>query len=440
MQQHLVILVILSLMVQSGTMPCTLRGPTCRHVVRLRGGEDQQRTSNITPYSVEGETDYEKIVTLFGSKEIDSELISRLERVTGRAAHHLIRRKPHSLTRRNIFFSHRDLDKILDMYEAGTPFYIYTGRGPSSSSLHVGHLIPFMITQWLQEAFNVPVVIQLTDDEKFLWKGGNLSTYQQFATENAKDIMAVGFNPELTYIFTNTLDISSLYPTVLQIQRLINANKVQAVFGLQESNNVGQFAFPAMQIAPSFPDCFVDIFGGSTRLPCLIPCAIDQDPYFRLARDVAARLNMTKPALLHSKFIPALQGDSGGAGKMSASVEESAIYLTDSPQQIKNKINRYAFTGGRATVEEHRRLGGDLKVDVPFRYIEFFHENDTHVQELARSYTNGTLLSGEMKSEAISCLQDIVKRHQERRKEISDEVLSFVRSRRRITIPMKKAA
>ena len=104
-------------MVQSGTLPCTLRGPTCRHVVRLRGGEDQERTSGITPYSVQGETDYEKIVTLFGSKvmrreaegridvrhqEIDSELTSRLERVTGRAAHHLIRRKPHSLTRRSM--------------------------------------------------------------------------------------------------------------------------------------------------------------------------------------------------------------------------------------------------------------------------------------------------------------------------------------------------
>ena len=27
-----------------------------------------------------------------------------------------------------------------------------------------------MMTQWLQEAFDVPLVIQMTDDEKFLWK------------------------------------------------------------------------------------------------------------------------------------------------------------------------------------------------------------------------------------------------------------------------------
>ena len=45
-----------------------------------------------------------------------------------------------------------------------------TGRGPSSESLHLGHLIPFHFTLWLQKAFKVPLVIQLTDDEKFLWK------------------------------------------------------------------------------------------------------------------------------------------------------------------------------------------------------------------------------------------------------------------------------
>lgn len=52
----------------------------------------------------------------------------------------------------------------------GEPFYIYTGRGPSSESLHLGHLVPFLFTKWLQEAFNVPLVIELTDDEKFLFK------------------------------------------------------------------------------------------------------------------------------------------------------------------------------------------------------------------------------------------------------------------------------
>lgn len=79
------------------------------------------------------------------------------------------------------------------------PFYLYTGRGPSSGAMHLGHLIPFLFTQWLQQAFDVPLVIQMTDDEKFLWKGDydpatgdNLMYYRQLTTENVKDIIACG--------------------------------------------------------------------------------------------------------------------------------------------------------------------------------------------------------------------------------------------------------
>ena len=64
-------------------------------------------------------------------------------------------------------------------------------------------------------------------------------------------------------------------------------------------------------------------------------------------------------ALIHSKFFPALQG---AKTKMSASDANSAIYLTDSPKQIKDKINKHAFSGGRETLEEQRELGADLEV------------------------------------------------------------------------------
>ena len=47
----------------------------------------------------------------------------------------------------SFFFSDSDLNRILDLYEAGEKFYMYTGRGPSSESLHLGHLIPFMFTK-----------------------------------------------------------------------------------------------------------------------------------------------------------------------------------------------------------------------------------------------------------------------------------------------------
>ena len=41
----------------------------------------------------------------------------------------------------------RELNVILDLYEKQKPFYLYTGRGPSSEAMHLGHLIPFMMTK-----------------------------------------------------------------------------------------------------------------------------------------------------------------------------------------------------------------------------------------------------------------------------------------------------
>lgn len=52
--------------------------------------------------------------------------------------------KAHVWLRRGLYFSHRDLDKILDHYEKGKEIYIYTGRGLSSSSLHLGNMIPLI--------------------------------------------------------------------------------------------------------------------------------------------------------------------------------------------------------------------------------------------------------------------------------------------------------
>lgn len=47
----------------------------------------------------------------------------------------------------------------------------------------------------------------------------------------------------------------------------------------------------------------------------------------------------------------------GESGKMSASDENSAIFVSDTPKQIKSKVNKYAFSGGGVSVEEHREKG-----------------------------------------------------------------------------------
>lgn len=105
---------------------------------------------------------------------------------------------------------------------------------------------------------------------------------------------------------------------------------MRGIFGFQHSDNIGKIAFPAVQAAPAFSSSFPHLFPTKQQIPCLIPCAVDQDPYFRMTRDVAPRLGYRKPALIHSKFFPPLQG---AEGKMSASDPNSAIFLSDSAAQ-----------------------------------------------------------------------------------------------------------
>merc|ERR1712151_426902 len=187
--------------------------------------------------------------------------------------------------------------------------------------------------------------------------GDNLSDFSKLTMENARDIIACGFDPDKTFIFSDLNYVGTMYPNVVRIWKSLTTTTVKNIFGFDEKSNIGKVAFPAIQAAPSFPSSFPKVLNGdlNSNIACLIPCAIDQDPYFRMTRDIAHKLVPTghplkgKPALLHSKFFPPLQG---AMGKMSASDENSAIYLTDSAEVIETKIMRYAFSGGRQTAKE----------------------------------------------------------------------------------------
>lgn len=339
---------------------------------------------------------------------------------------------------------------ILDLYEQGKPFYLYTGRGPSSDSMHLGHLIPFMFCKWLQDVFDVPLIIQLTDDEKAIWKNLEIEDAIKLAYANARDIIACGFNPEKTFIFSDLEHIgnnSAFFLNIIRIQKCITFNQMKSIFGFVDSDSIAKIAFPPTEGAPAISSSFPFIFKNA-KVPCLIPCAIDQDPYFRMTRDVAPRLGFPKPALLHSSFFPALQGPKT---KMSASDSNTAIFLTDTAKQIKNKVNKHAFSGGQATVEEHRQLGGNCEVDISYQWLRFFLEDDERLEQIRKvsfllfaialypqmkatmiyiygfiyfqGYTSGEILTGELKKELIDVLQRLVAAHQEAKCKITNDVV-----------------
>jgi len=224
---------------------------------------------------------------------------------------------------------------------------------------------------------------------------------------------------QIELLFFSDLDyVGHMYTTIVKIQKCVTTNQVKGIFGFNETHNIGQIAFPAIQAAPSFSSSFPHIFNGRTDVPCVIPCAIDQDPYFRMTRDVAPRLGYVKPALIFSKFFPSLQGKTA---KMSSSDPNSAIFLTDTANEIDHKIKKYAFSGGRANMKEFKQLGADLEVDIPFQYLEFFLEDDVELEQIRQKYGKAEMLTREVKSRLIQVLTQLVTRHQQARQAITEE-------------------
>lgn len=217
--------------------------PAVPRVEQVKQAASEQQ---IDPYNVAGARDehgnikaidYDALRQRFDTPALTEEHLARFEKVTGKP--------PHRLMRRKLFFSHRDFDKILDYYEKYGFFLLYTGRGPSSGSMHLGHSIPFSFTKELQDIFDVPLVIMLTDDEKFLFtrnknqgkatKGSALGDFIKYAHENCKDIIALGFDPKKTFIYTDYEYMGGhFYQNISEFESLITNNQIRGALGFNE--------------------------------------------------------------------------------------------------------------------------------------------------------------------------------------------------------------
>ncbi len=361
---------------------------------------------------------YERLVTEFGLQLIDQALIRRIEAVTKRECHPWIKR--------GLVFSHQDLNRVLDFYEQGKPIYIYTGRGPSQD-MHLGHLVPFMLTKWLQDAFHAIVVIQLSDEEKFYFKDNlTITDTQKFLQENAKDIVACGFDPNRTFIFSHYAYGSEMHPLAVQFMKRININQLKNVYGFTDDQNLGCFYWPIQQMCPAFPDAFPHLFQTDLKETlCLVPMAVDQFVYFRQARHLAEHVGRQKPAVICSKFLIGLLGQ-GDKMSSTAAKKHDTIYLNDTKAQVKEKVLKYAFSGGGATMKEHREKGADLSVDVSYQYLVFFEQDDAKMDYITTAYGSGRLSTMQVKNMMIDKVWEVLEAHQKARASITqDHVLNF---------------
>ncbi len=93
---------------------------------------------------------------------------------------------------------------------------------------------------------------------------------------------------------------------------------------------------------------------------------------------------------------------------MSASDQNSAVFLTDTPAQIKNKIKKHAFSGGGDTAELHAKNGGNTDVDVAYQYLRFFFEDDDELERIRVEYSAGRMNSSTVKEKCVEVVTKIV--------------------------------
>lgn len=285
--------------------------------------------------------------------------------------------------------------------------------------VHLGHLMPWFFTKYLQDKFDSNLLFQITDDEKFLFGNKTMEEINKNVYENILDIIAIGFNKSKTKIIVNSKHIKHLYSTSLEIAKRITFSTAKSIFGFTNSTNIGMIGFPPIQGVP----CFLPSIIEGKPTPVLIPAAIDQDPYWRLTRDIAEKIGFYKPAQIHSKFLPSLQT----VGKMSSSEPETAIFTTDNLDVIEKKISN-TFTGGQPTTALQKKLGGNPGICSVFSYLKYMFDTPYESNDRELRCRSGNLLCGECKHDLSNHSTSFISLFQEKRERAKDLVSDFMYS------------
>ena len=366
----------------------------------------------ITPWEVKGTIDYDKLIQEFGLKPLENLPKKFTENV---------------LFRRKIIFAHRDFGQIVDAVENKKPFVMMTGLMPSGK-FHFGHkMVADQIIFY--QSLGAKIYLAVADIEAYNSRNPNLKELRETAIkEYLANYVALGLNlKKCDFYFqskrsTDGRKASAYYSLAAMLARHVTFNEFQAVYG---EISPGKMASALLQAADMLHPQLKEFEGKA--LPVVVPVGADQDPHLRLARDVAKRIKEFQFLPLSStahKFMPGLKG-----GKMSSSDPMSYLALTDSPEEAAMKIKKYAFSGGQATLEEHRKKGGNPDIDVAFQMLRLGLEpNDKKLAKIEKDYRSGELLSGELKNILIRKIAAFLEGHQRKRKLAEKKISLFAKN------------
>jgi len=366
----------------------------------------------VTPWEVKGKIDYDKLIKEFGLKPLK----------------HLPEEfQDHVLFRRELIFAHRDFKQIVEAIDQKKPFAMMTGLMPSGK-FHFGHkLVADQIIFY--QKLGAKVYVAVADIEAYNSRNPNLKELRETAiNEYLTNYVALGLDlNKCDFYFqsqrsTDGKKANAYYSLASMLSRHATFNEMKAIYG---EISPGKMSASLLQAADMLHPQLAEFEG--KPLPVVVPVGSDQDPHLRLARDVSKRIKLHKFKQLSStyhKFMPGLKG-----GKMSSSDETSYIALTDTPKEAERKIKKYAFSGGRATLEEHRKKGGDPDIDVSFQMLKYgFEEDDKKLQKIYDDYKSGKLLSGELKQILITKMTKFLTEHKKKRAKAKEVVEKFLQN------------
>jgi tryptophanyl-tRNA synthetase len=363
----------------------------------------------ITPWDVSDNIDYKKTMENFGIKPIN-EIIKSIE-------------NPHYLMRRGIIFGHRDFERIVDAMKNKKKFAVVSGMMPSGR-MHFGHKM--IVDQLLYyQDYNAEIHIPIADMEAYAARGMDFETTKKLAVEEyITNYIALGLNPEKINVY-----LQSKYNKVKDLAYILskrtNLSEMRAIYGFGGETNIGHLFAPLIQVADILHPQLEDDLKTSREIPVVVPVGIDQDPHIRLTRDIANRAKEYKfipPSSTYHRFMTGLLG-----GKMSSSKPETAIFLTDDEKSVKKKIMS-CKTGGRPTLEEHKKLGGIPEECVVYElYAYHLIKDDKELLEIYETCKKGELTCGKCKKYCYEKIVEFLKDLHEKRnvaKEIACKIIN----------------
>ncbi len=352
--------------------------------------------------------EYEKLFKYFGLSATKP-LLDRIERVGGKS----------KLYKRGIVFAHRDLDKFLDVIEKGGKAALVTGFMPSGP-FHFGHKMVADQIIFFQR-MGVRAFIAIADAEAYAVRKIPRRKIFEITKTYVANLIALGINPENAVFYMQTNYEPPYYRLLQMSSSKVTIAELEAIYGeIEPSKVVAIFTQVADILHP-----MLDEFGKYEAV--IVPVGPDQDPHIRLTRDVAERLGnevggLRKPASTYHKLMRGLDGGE----KMSSSRPESYISLNEPIESAISKLMR-AYTGGRATAEEQRRLGGIPERCMIYELYLYHLADDDLLREIYDSCKRGKLLCGEDKKMASRLLRDFLEEHQRKFKEIYNIVEDYIK-------------